>query len=222
MATVNIDVLARVQKRAIDRATDDLNRGFARAGSDAGKQFATNFSDRIEASGDMARAFDDSTAATRRLRDAQDKLNAAYRSGDPEQVIRATERLARVHRNAATETQRMERAQRNLHGAMTGGDMQAATRDVQRLSDRVSALGQQFSGLGKAAGPVGIAAIVPALPSVGLAWAGLSRVSLARVGRPRPRPPITVTPATVTSFGGPLPRPTPARRGPPPCPLHPP
>ena len=80
MATVNIDVLARVQKRAIDRATDDLNRGFARAGSDAGKQFATNFSDRIEASGDMARAFDDSTAATRRLRDAQDKLNAAYRS----------------------------------------------------------------------------------------------------------------------------------------------
>lgn len=178
MATVNIDVLARVQKRAIDRATDDLNRGFARAGSDAGKQFATNFSDRIEASGDMARAFDDSTAATRRLRDAQDKLNAAYRSGDPEQVIRATERLARVHRNAATETQRMERAQRNLHGAMTGGDMQAATRDVQRLSDRVSALGQQFSGLGKAAGPVGIAAIVPALGAL----AGVAAQATGAIG----------------------------------------
>lgn len=193
MAQVDVLIHTKLVDRDLRRATHDVQRHMHGLGHDAGRDFGVNLARGIQASQPkITRAFDDSTAATDRLIKAEQQLTKAYKSGDREQVIRATDRLTRVYRNQQTEVVRLAKAQRGLHGAI--GDDRSMRSMVAilpnmtgGLTDAAGAAGDAagtFGKLGATMGRLGPAAAVaaPAVAGVGLALTSLVGIAAQASG----------------------------------------
>jgi hypothetical protein len=149
LSQVTIDVQARVVQRTLRDAATDMQRTMQRAGQDAGNAFGQSMAGGLErqtprVQGALAKVTD----AVSRLREEQDRLSDALRSGDFDAVVQASTRVERAHRSHASALKALQTAQ---------------SAAVEGASTLVTTISQITAPLGKIAGPAAIGGVVSGL-----------------------------------------------------------
>jgi len=166
VAQVNVDVYTRIHNGSLQKGVEQIRVEATRGGRDAGDLFANNFATAVEKGAPrVTRSFDELTKSTDRIRQAEERLKAAWASNDRDRVIAATNKLAQAHRNAATESERFARAQRNLSGSLSGQFSDGA-REVESFTSKLAALGTAARGAGPALLAVGAPAVAAGIGQV--------------------------------------------------------
>lgn len=173
MAAVTIDVRARVHRRSIDRAAEDIKRPLEKAGREAGQHFATNFGRGYESRSARIQAAQLKLAdATRKVETEQRNLNRMLDAGEQNltKLSKASDRVLRSHREH-------DRAVRDLRTSYRGLEADAALAqkafanvadgargvDWEGVRNDVVRTGAVFRALGTVGAPAAISAISAAL-----------------------------------------------------------
>jgi hypothetical protein len=173
--TIELDVVTRLNERSIQTAARQAQQHWDRSSREAGNAVERNLTggnDRAvrnveRMSVQMERSFNRVADATGRVRLEQERYDALLRAGETDRVklIQQSERLATARRAEEAATRMAGRAHRDYSASLTtlNSDFDRASAQSRTLTENISNLGSTFTGLGRAAGPVGIAALVPAL-----------------------------------------------------------
>ncbi len=187
---IDLDLVTKINERAIRTASQDITRGFERASKDAGESINKNIADgmRKAAQGtdksalDMQRSINKVEQATGRLRLEQEKYDQLVSSGESNRVklIQQAERLATARRAEEEATRRAALAYQDY--GRSGGSASSSFLDGLRNgltgardigSQAADGFGDGFAGaasvarLGASTGPIG--ASLMALVAVGYA-----------------------------------------------------
>ncbi|WND57018.1 transglycosylase family protein [Mycolicibacterium vanbaalenii] len=173
--TIELDVVTRLNERSALTAARQAHSYWDRESRTTGDTVQRNLGagfDRAQKAAErsavqMQRSFNRVADSTGRVRLEQERYDALIRSGDADRVklIQQAERLATARRNEATLVRQAAAAHRDYSTSLNslGGDFDRASAQSRTLTENISNLGSTFTGLGRAAGPVGMAALVPAL-----------------------------------------------------------
>ncbi|MGE2690336.1 hypothetical protein [Mycolicibacterium pulveris] len=173
MADVTVDVLAKVHRRSVDRAAENIKRPLERAGREAGQHFAAHFARGYESRSARIQAAQIKLAeSTRKVQTEQQKLNEMLAAGEANfnKISKASDRVLKSHRehdravrDLRTSYGGLEADARVAQKAMASVGDSARGFDWEHVRNEVVRTGAVFRALGTVGAPIAISAVSAAL-----------------------------------------------------------